>query len=260
VVTPLEPLAHHQCLEQHRAHRVDRQVCRVFYRQQVGGELRVVKVELLLVPKLRLGVCRAKPEMRGLAPRKRQEETHRSIPVGEPKRQVPPGQSPLAGRKRIPREQPGRPGHEAGRSDTIGRVMEPRNELKLRVPTLSQERKAASRRSERRCFGGTRRGLRAGHVVKGDIQELGRPEGLLTEREPDGGTGIERPPVRGEGIARRERTAMWRSGIEARGGKPKRPRRGSGVVAAHSTGEGGEPRSKGAAGGKGHAGSNGSLN
>ena len=63
----------------------------------------------LLVPKRRLGVCRAKPEMRGLAPRKRQEETHRSIPVGEPKRQVPPGQSPLAGRKRIPREQPGRP-------------------------------------------------------------------------------------------------------------------------------------------------------
>ena len=39
----------------------------------------------LLVPKLRLGVCRAKPEMRGLAPRKRQEETHRSIPVGEPR-------------------------------------------------------------------------------------------------------------------------------------------------------------------------------
>ncbi|MGH8609925.1 MAG: hypothetical protein ACREX9_21710, partial [Gammaproteobacteria bacterium] len=74
------------------------------------------------------------------------------------------------------------------------------NELKLRVPTLSQERKAASRRSERRCFGGTRRGLRAGHVVKGDNQELGRPEALLTEREPDGGTGIEKPPARGEGI------------------------------------------------------------
>lgn len=78
--------------------------------------------------------------------------------------------------------------------------MEPRNELKLRVPTLSQERKATSRGSERRCFWGTRRGLRAGHVVKGDIQELGRPEILLTEREPEGGTGMEKPPARGEDI------------------------------------------------------------
>jgi len=36
--------------------------------------------------------------------------------------------------------------------------------------------------------------------VKGDIQELGRPEILLTEREPEGGTGIEKPPARGEDI------------------------------------------------------------
>jgi len=102
---------------------------------------------------------------------------------------------------------------------------------------------------------GHHRGLRAGHVFTGVARERGRTTGLRAPL-PDGGTGRPQALAGPGGFTqatspmRTPRTPCSRRGIGKRV-PSEATRDGQGVVcAAHSTGEGGEPRPTGPPGGK----------
>ena len=105
-------------------------------------------------------------------------------------------------------------------------------------------------------YRGHHRGLRAGHVFRGGTRELGRATCLLDDNSRSGGPGDQRP-WRGRGASilatspsgtPRTTEAGTVSGNERQVKDPETGR--VAVVAAHSTGEGGEVRPKRPTGGK----------